>query len=80
MTRKSRKLRSSFCEVDYVFRLPVLHQAVVLVFRRTIYYHGTPVVVDQGFISRKLSVIGMKVSFRNFASQFISYCVLIQKS
>ena len=50
MTRKSRKLRSSFLEVDYcaLLRLPVLHRALVLVFRRTIYYHGTPVVVDQG--------------------------------
>ena len=40
MTRKSRKLRSSFFEVDYcaLLRLPVLHRAVVLVFRRTIYY------------------------------------------
>ena len=47
MTRKSRKLQSSFCEVDYVFRLPVLHRAVVLVFLRTISY-GTPVAVDQG--------------------------------
>ena len=79
MTRKSRKLRSSFCEVDYVFRLPVLHRAVVLVFRRTIIMvRRWPLI--KGFISRKLSVIGMKVSFINFASLFISYCVLIQKS
>ena len=40
MTRKSRKLQSSFCEVDYVFRLPVLHRAVVLVFRRTISWYA----------------------------------------
>ena len=58
MTRKSRKLRSSFCEVDCTAGWSLI----------------------KGFISRKLSVIGMKVSFRNFARQFISYCVLIQKS
>ena len=48
MTRKSRKLRSSFCEVDHC---------------------GPGWSLIKGFISRKLSVIGMKVSFRNFAGR-----------
>ena len=79
MTRKSRKLRSSFCEVDYCgerFKLAVLHPATSgFGFPPSSWW---PLI--KGFISRELSVIGMKVSFRNFDSQFISYCVLIQKS
>ena len=79
MTRKSRKLRSSFYEVDYCGeRLQACRFAPS---EQWFWFSAVIMVaVDQGFISRQLSVIGMKVSFRNFDSQFISYCVLIQKS
>ena len=47
MTRKSRKLQSSFCEVDYVFRLPAFCTEQWFWFSAE-RYHGTPVAVDQG--------------------------------
>ena len=64
MTRKSRKLRSSFCEVDYCGER---FQACRFAPSEQWFWWW----LIKGFISRELSAIGFKVSFRNFASQFI---------
>ena len=89
MTRKSKKLRSSDVssfslqtgsrltgaksEVDYCGE-----RFQACRFAPSEQWFWWPLI--RGFISRELSVIGIKVSFRNCASRFILYCVLIQKS